>query len=507
MTTPDPSPTAVPETLDGPPKDVLRTLRDPATIRLRCAEVTRAVENNVSPHFTLDRTRLDDVAARVEAVIRRRFPDLRIPLHSRWRHFEAGGVDRRAELDARLAGRSALDRARAQIDLTIVSVLLDAGAGSKWQYTEHRKSAQAALPVHRQGRDDLLAMLDAAAKGRAAEPPAASGETASGETAEAPVAEGAGEAAASVTPPPAAAPVAPDAAAPRFARSEGLGVATFRAFLDGVFSADRDDPLRADAATLQQMDAAAVRALFQSSPSNPLMGLEGRAGLMTRLGSALHLWRHGPDGDIALPLRPSAVLEPLTEGFTRAEVPAAELFGVLLRAFAPIWTSGSRVLGAQAGDVWPHRWSGDAVGGGRDPTTVGWVPFHKLTQWLTYSLLEPLQWAGVKVTGLDALTGLPEYRNGGLLLDAGVIVPRVAADLDRVWTPRDEFIVEWRALTVTLLDEVAERLRARLGLDAEALPLPCVLEGGTWAAGREIATERRSGGAPPLRLDSDGTVF
>lgn len=504
MTTPDLSPTAVPETLDGPPKDVLRTLRDPATIRLRCAEVTRAVENNVSPHFTLDRTRLDEVAARVEALIRRRFPDLRIPLHSRWRHFEAGGVDRRAELDARLAGRSALDRARAHIDLTVVSVLLDAGAGSKWQYTEHRKSAQAALPVHRQGRDDLLAMLDAAAKGRAAEPPTAPGP---GETAEAPAAEGAGEAAASATSAPVAAPVASDAAAPRFARSEGLGVATFRAFLDGVFSADRDDPLRADAATLQQMDAAAVRALFQSSPSNPLMGLEGRAGLMTRLGSSLHLWRHGPDGDIALPLRPSAVLEPLTEGFTRAEVPAAELFGVLLRAFAPIWTSGSRVLGAQAGDVWPHRWSGDAVGDGRDPTTVGWVPFHKLTQWLTYSLLEPLQWAGVKVTGLDALTGLPEYRNGGLLLDAGVIVPRVAADLDRVWTPKDEFIVEWRALTVTLLDEVAERVRARLGLDAEALPLPCVLEGGTWAAGREIAAERRPGGAPPLRLDSDGTVF
>ncbi len=492
MTTPDPSPTAVSETPDGPPKDVLRTLRDPATIRLRCAEVTRAVENNVSPHFTLDRSRLDDVAARVEAVIRRRFPDLRIPLHSRWRHFEAGGVDRRAELDAALAGRSALDRARAHIDLTIVSVLLDAGAGPRWQYTEHRKSAQAALPVHRQGRDDLLAMLDAAAKGRAAEPAEAPGGAVSGDTADTP---------------DAAAGAAVDGPAPRFARSEGLGVATFRAFLDGVFSADRDDPLRADAATLQQMDAAAVRALFQSSPSNPLLGLEGRAGLMTRLGSTLHLWRHGPDGDIALPLRPSAVLEPLTEGFTCAEVPAAALFGVLLRAFAPIWTSGSRVLGAQAGDVWPHRWSGDAVGGGRDPTTVGWVPFHKLTQWLTYSLLEPLQWAGVKVTGLDALTGLPEYRNGGLLLDAGAIVPRVPADLDRVWTPRDEFIVEWRALTVTLLDEVAERVRARLGLDAEALPLPCVLEGGTWVAGREIAAERRPGGAPPLRLDSDGTVF
>ena len=31
------------------------------------------------------------------------------------------------------------------------------------------------------------------------------------------------------------------------------------------------------------------------------------------------------------------------------------------------------------------------------------VPFHKLSQWLSYSLLEPFEWAGVKVVGLDVL--------------------------------------------------------------------------------------------------------
>ena len=67
--------------------------------------------------------------------------------------------------------------------------------------------------------------------------------------------------------------------------------------------------------------------------------------------------------------------------------------------------------------------------------------------------------------------------------------------------------MEWRALTVTLLDELATLVRAELGVDAEALPLACVLEGGTWAAGREIAAELREGGAPPLKIDSDGTVF
>jgi hypothetical protein len=135
------------------------------------------------------------------------------------------------------------------------------------------------------------------------------------------------------------------------------------------------------------------------------------------------------------------------------------------------------------------------------------VPFHKLSQWLTYSLLEPLQWAGVTVTGLDALTGLPEYRNGGLLLDGGVIKPRHARDLLKTFKPQDDFIVEWRALTVALLDEVAVLVRQQLGRTAEQLPLACILEGGTWAAGREIALELRPGGAPPLKIDSDGTIF
>jgi hypothetical protein len=34
-----------------------------------------------------------------------------------------------------------------------------------------------------------------------------------------------------------------------------------------------------------------------------------------------------------------------------------------------------------------------------------------------------------------------------------------------------------------------------------------MLEGGTWAAGRKIAAARRAGGAPPVRIVSDGTVF
>ena len=137
-------------------RDPLAALREPATIRARCAAITRAVEEGRSGHFRLDRSRLPEVAQRVAALTRERFPDLRIPYHSRWRHFEAGGVDRKGELDALLAGRSVADIARARIDLTVLSVLLDAGAGAQWRYTERPELDALALPVHRQKGDDLL---------------------------------------------------------------------------------------------------------------------------------------------------------------------------------------------------------------------------------------------------------------------------------------------------------------------------------------------------------------
>ncbi|MFM9900799.1 MAG: DUF1688 family protein, partial [Polaromonas sp.] len=196
----------------------------------------------------------------------------------------------------------------------------------------------------------------------------------------------------------------------------------------------------------------------------------------------------------------------LSVGGTTTRVAASDVLLHVLQAMGPIWTSGSMVMGVRAGDVWEHRWAGTAAAGGEDTVTRGWVPFHKLSQWLSYSLIEPLQWAGITVTGLDALTGLPEYRNGGLFLDAGVLQLKDPAQANRLHQPGDELIVEWRALTVALLDELAPLVRTQLGLSAEQMPLACVLEGGTWAAGRVLA-QRLHNGSPPLNIDSDGTVF
>ena len=108
----------------------LDRLRHPGTVRARCQAVLRAADNNVSEYFRIDRSRLPAVAERVATLTLKRFPDLKIPYHSRWRHFEAGGLDRKPALDALLQGRSAADAARVRFDLTVVSVLLDAGAGA-----------------------------------------------------------------------------------------------------------------------------------------------------------------------------------------------------------------------------------------------------------------------------------------------------------------------------------------------------------------------------------------
>jgi hypothetical protein len=182
-------------------------------------------------------------------------------------------------------------------------------------------------------------------------------------------------------------------------------------------------------------------------------------------------------------------------------VPAPRILEIVLEALGPIWPSRIVVEGVALGDTWRHS---KMV---TDDITNGLVPFHKLSQWLSFSLIEPLIWTGVDVADIDGLTGLPEYRNGGLYLDLGVLVPRDPDALSKTWKAEDEFIVEWRALTVALMDGTADRIREALDMDAESLPLAKVLQGGTWTAGRRIAKERRPDGGSPLIIESDGTVF
>lgn len=279
-------------------------------------------------------------------------------------------------------------------------------------------------------------------------------------------------------------------------RSEGLGLASLAMFRAGAFSADPADPLRVDGAVLAHLSAEALAEGFQVSANNPMVGLEGRADVLRSLGR--HLMAKGETGDAARPGR----LADWALGLARAHghVPAASLLLGVLGLTLPIAPDRSGAV-AGAGDAWFYR--NERVGSAAPAV----VPFHKLSQWLAYSLIEPLQWHGVTVSSIDGLTGLPEYRNGGLFLDMGVLQLRDAAAAARPHDVGSPLVVEWRAMTVVLLDMVAAMMRQSLGVSAADLPLAKVLEGGTWATGRRIAREKRANGGPPLTIISDGTVF
>ena len=392
-------------------------------VRERAHAMLALAEAGSLDHFAARLERLGAAADYVVEVTRAAYPNLRIPFHSRWRHFAIGGRDRWAGL-AKSLPRDRDERARVRFDLAVTSVLLDAGAGDAWHYAE----------------------------------------PATGES---------------------------------WGRSEGLAVASFHALAGGLFSNDKRAPLRADAGALETLAEADLAAAFQASPANPLKGLAGRVKLLRGLGSALrahaNLFGEAP--------RVGNLYDALRGQERDGAIAAPRILEAVLAGLGSIWPGRIALGGRNLGDVWRH----EAMRA--DDATVGLVPFHKLSQWLTYSLIEPLQEAGVTVTDIDGLTGLAEYRNGGLFVDLGVIEPKHTAVTRDEHAPGSEIVVEWRALTVALLDKLAAEVRERLGLDAEALPLVKVLEGGTWAAGRRIAAERRAGGGPPIRVASDGTVF
>lgn len=278
----------------------------------------------------------------------------------------------------------------------------------------------------------------------------------------------------------------------RIARSEGLAIASFDAFTSGLFSADPERPWRADAEGLSALTVTDLAAAFQVTKDNPLAGLEGRVSLLQSLGAALAAQPEtfGQEGRIgALVDLLAARPQPLE---------ARDILLTVLESFGSIWPGRSTLGGRNLGDTWAHS----AIA-----APDGLVPFHKLSQWLSYSLIEPLQDAGIQVSAIDGLTGLAEYRNGGLLIDLGVLQPRDAGLTECPLEPGHEAIVEWRALTLALLDELAVLIRSGLGLSEQDFPLAKVLEGGTWAAGRRAAAERREGAGPPINIVSDGSVF
>ncbi|MGB3310016.1 MAG: URC4/urg3 family protein [Nodosilinea sp.] len=400
-------------------------LQSPQAIRDRSRVLFALAEADQLQHFRYHPEALPAAADYVLDVMRQQYPDGDVPFHSRWRHFEVEGRSRLDFMQPALSALDPLEQARLKLDLAITSVLLDAGAGSQWQYVEPGTELE-------------------------------------------------------------------------FARSEGLAIASFHAFTSGLFSSQPSQPWQADAIGLTALTANHLAQAFQVDDNNPLLGLEGRVALLQKLGHALH--QQSAFFGAECP-RPGHLVDYWLTQATDNALSATTILQTILQGLGPIWPGRVELASVNLGDVWLHPQLPDTGPGSN------LVPFHKLSQWLTYSLLEPLQDLGLTITDLDQLTGLAEYRNGGLFIDCGMLSLKDPAALEMAHAPGSPLIVEWRALTLCLLDDLAAQIRQTLELDADSLPLVKILQGGTWTAGRQIAAEKRPGGGPPIQLASDGTVF
>ena len=410
----------------NPETSAALSLLNASAVRERAHRMLAIGVEDRLPNFRIDLDRMDGAIDLVLETTRKAYPSFDVPFHSRWRHFVANGDNRWAAVADRTGWPDRAARARAEFDLAIVSVFLDAGAGPSWRYHDPKTGSA-------------------------------------------------------------------------IGRSEGLGLASLAMFTGGAFSAASLEPLRVDADALANFTVADLERGMQVSDLNPLVGMDGRADLLRRLG---RLVASKPDifGSRDTP-RPGGLFDRLAMLAEDGKLPAPAILTELLQQLGPIWPSRLTLGGIALGDCWQHPAMTTA------DATNGLVPLHKLSQWLAYSLIEPLQTSGINVTDIDGLTGLAEYRNGGLFVDTGVLAFRDAADAEREHEVSSPLVVEWRALTVALLDRVADDLRHRLGADAISMPLAKILEGGTWAAGRRLARERRADASPPVKVISDGTVF
>src|SRR5262249_34264848 len=261
-------------------------------------------------YFRVDLHRLETAADLTVAITRESYPSLEIPFHSRWRHFAVDGHDRWMALAATEHWPAAAARARAEFDLAIVSVSLDAGAGVDWRY----RDAQT-------GRD--------------------------------------------------------------MGRSEGLAIGSLAMFADGLFSRHTGDRLRVDAEKLVETTSAALISGFQAGPGNTMIGIDGRAELLRRLGrvvtEARSVFARNDEP------RPGGVFDHLANLAPDGQISATTILAEVLKHLGPIWPARIVLGGIPLGDCWRHPAvkTGDA--------TSQLVPFHKLSQWLTYSLIEPME--------------------------------------------------------------------------------------------------------------------
>lgn len=136
-----------------PASSTVEYLQSLKSIRDRCEQVYAAIQSShpESRFQVINESDLESVADYVAKIIEKDYADPAkdIPPHSRWRHFlPASSI----ETEIVQKGKSKEEITKSLLDLFVVSVLLDAGAGDQWKYF---RSNYPGGPV---GRSEGLAM-------------------------------------------------------------------------------------------------------------------------------------------------------------------------------------------------------------------------------------------------------------------------------------------------------------------------------------------------------------
>lgn len=397
------------------------------TIRLRSRFIYQKVGEGLGL-FKIQEEKWPQVVEWVDLTMLERYPDDTFPIHSRWRHFEIGNINRAKEILDKLSSEDSLTRIKSQWDLAMVSVLLDAGAGHAWSYLDE-----------------------------------ANGEV--------------------------------------YSRSEGLAIATFDMFKQGIFSSNPSQPFQVDSVALKNLSMETFEKKMQITASNPMIGTKERFELLKSLGNLLEknpIFK-GENGFSS----PGNLINKWKNTWNTTGIDIQDLFSSVLLGLSPLWPTQNIVVeGHNLFDCWRHPLLP------QEAPYCGIIPFHKLTLWLTYSLIEPvLNEPKGNILNWTTLPGLPEYRNGGLFVDMKLIIPKDVTAYDKEYNVSDPFIIEWRALTIVLLDILAQKMQKFRDVSPSVLPLPAVLEGGSWSAGRKLAKQLRSSASPPFKIKLTGTVF
>ena len=270
---------------------------------------------------------------------------------------------------------------------------------------------------------------------------------------------------------------------------------------------------------------------FQVTEKNPIVADASRVELLNRVGSSLLALPKffGPDGRPGALVgeysaRPPLMVLSLTKALDYLlenrsgpkQLDFDFLWPLLQELLLPSWPKDrTHVRGVPVGDSWPLETLARANG---PSDTLCIQPFHKLTQWLAYSLTVPfIRVLGFEWKNMDRATGLPEYRNGGLFIDLGVLklkdeTLKRGQESSKQITPSfaasSDVIVEWRAMTVALLDELHTLIGERFQSQGVSLSMPQMLEAGTWKGGRELAAKLRpQTKSSPILIEGDGTLF